>query len=343
MEKTEGNKISIVRIAQVLFRESDREHPLTQQEILDILEGKYGLVMSRKAIGRNLLRLKESGLPVQSREVARVVNGKAAPLSLDWYWEHDLTKDEMQILIDGLYFSHLPSAQVKTLAEKIKKMQYRQFDDGKESVRNLPSGGDGVVCKQRIQVISQAIEERKQITFYVNVNSPDGKWHHQVSAAGEERLYTVSPYTVLASDGKYYLLANETGTERVKAYPVERLADILIQEEEARSVRTIPGFENGIKMQECAHAMGDLFFETPVHCEFEARADMVTHIFEDFGKSAKIIAAKPDLVQAEVEMSPSALKAWALRYAPAVKVTAPAALAKEVRDAAQALARLYGG
>ena len=30
-----GSKMSIMRIAQVLLRESDRDHPLTQQEILD--------------------------------------------------------------------------------------------------------------------------------------------------------------------------------------------------------------------------------------------------------------------------------------------------------------------
>lgn len=33
-----GSKMSIMRIVQVLLRESDREHPLTQQEILDFME-----------------------------------------------------------------------------------------------------------------------------------------------------------------------------------------------------------------------------------------------------------------------------------------------------------------
>ena len=70
-----GSKMSIMRIAQVLFRESDRDHPLTQQEILDFMEAEYGMTVNRKSIGRNLSRLKDAGLPVVCREVMRVVGG----------------------------------------------------------------------------------------------------------------------------------------------------------------------------------------------------------------------------------------------------------------------------
>ena len=80
-----GSKLSIIRIVQVLLRESDKDHPLSQQDILRLMESKYGMVVSRKSISRNLLRLKEAGLPVMCREVPRMVNGKEAPLSLDWY------------------------------------------------------------------------------------------------------------------------------------------------------------------------------------------------------------------------------------------------------------------
>lgn len=136
-----GSKMSIMRIVQVLLRESDREHPLTQQEILDFMEKKYGMTVSRRSIGRNLNRLKEAGLPVVCREVTRVVNGKEAPLSLDWYWDHVVSQDELKVLIDLLYFSHLPAQQVRQLTEKLKRLQSRTFSDEKDNVKNLPSPG----------------------------------------------------------------------------------------------------------------------------------------------------------------------------------------------------------
>lgn len=133
--------MSIMRIAQVLLRESDRDHPLTQQEILDFMETKYAMTVSRKSIGRNLSRLKEAGLPVVCREVTRVVNGKEAPLALDWYWDHVLSQDDLKVLIDLLYFSHLPAQQVRQLSEKLKRLQSRTFDDGKENIKEPACSG----------------------------------------------------------------------------------------------------------------------------------------------------------------------------------------------------------
>ena len=44
-----GSKLSIIRIVQVLLRESDKDHPLSQQDILRLMESKYGMVVSRKS------------------------------------------------------------------------------------------------------------------------------------------------------------------------------------------------------------------------------------------------------------------------------------------------------
>ena len=104
--KGRGRKISIVHIAQILLSESDAEHPLSQQQILAFLRERYGMEMDRKAVRRNLEALRGGGLPVVCREVERVIEGKPAPLSLDWYWDHDLTKEDMKALIHLLYFSH---------------------------------------------------------------------------------------------------------------------------------------------------------------------------------------------------------------------------------------------
>lgn len=52
-----------------------------------------------------------------------------------------LAREDLKALIDLLYFSHLPPQQVKQLAEKLKRIQIRSFDDGKTLVRNLPSAG----------------------------------------------------------------------------------------------------------------------------------------------------------------------------------------------------------
>ena len=154
--KGRGRKISIVHIAQILLSESDA------QQILAFLRERYGMEMDRKAVRRNLEALRGGGLPVVCREVKRVIEGKPAPLSLDWYWDHDLTKEDMKALIDLLYFSHLPAAEVRQLAQKLKNLYMRPFDDGKAAVKNIPA-------------LNQLEPPKKMIQFFYDHYEADGK------------------------------------------------------------------------------------------------------------------------------------------------------------------------
>ena len=60
----EAKKALIVRLYQVLYEYSDAEHPLTQSEIIDLLDKNYGLEAERKAIGRNVSCLMEMGVDI---------------------------------------------------------------------------------------------------------------------------------------------------------------------------------------------------------------------------------------------------------------------------------------
>ena len=60
----ENKQTLLFRLYQVLFDYSDENNLLTQQDIIDILEREYGLVVERKAIGRNISYLNEMGIDV---------------------------------------------------------------------------------------------------------------------------------------------------------------------------------------------------------------------------------------------------------------------------------------
>lgn len=198
--KGRGRKISIVHIAQILLSESDAEHPLSQQQILAFLRERYGMEMDRKAVRRNLEALRDGGLPVVCREVERVIEGKPAPLSLDWYWDRDLTKEDMKALIDLLYFSHLPAAEVRQLAQKLKNLYMRPFDDGKAAVKNIPALNQLEPPDETLAVLAEAIENKKMIQFFYDHYEADGKRYHGKDIGGVDRVYRVSPYVVAASD-----------------------------------------------------------------------------------------------------------------------------------------------
>lgn len=64
MNSLEPKKLALLRILQILEEYSDYDHPLKQEEICERLDKEYGIVIERKAIGRNLSLLKEAGYDI---------------------------------------------------------------------------------------------------------------------------------------------------------------------------------------------------------------------------------------------------------------------------------------
>ncbi len=66
MYATEPKKLALIRIFQTRYECSDADHPLTQEEIAEILKRDYGIEVERKSIGRNISLLKEAGYDIES-------------------------------------------------------------------------------------------------------------------------------------------------------------------------------------------------------------------------------------------------------------------------------------
>lgn len=337
-----AGKLSIVRIIQILLRESDEDHPMTQQEIVSQLEEKYGMTVNRKSVGRNLNRLKDAGLPVNCREVTRMMNGKQVPLSLDWYWDHAMNTEELTLLSDLLYFSHLPQSAVRQLSEKLRRLHSRSFDDGKGNIRNLPAPMKAAKPEALLSVIGTALSKKKKIAFYYDHYEADGKRHHDRTPSGEDRRYILSPFAVVASDDRYILLGNPEGSISLAAYFIDRISEEEILEEAAVQQKDVP-LAAGEKLVDYLYRQSAVYTGFPEICSFEADSRLLSEIMTDFGKSAHLVSAQQDRVTVEVMCPCSAMKAWALARAPLVKILSPAYLVKESKEAADELSRLYDG
>ena len=54
-------KFAPLYILQILEKHSDNEHPIKHEKIVELLDSEYGLIIERKAIGRNISLLNEAG------------------------------------------------------------------------------------------------------------------------------------------------------------------------------------------------------------------------------------------------------------------------------------------
>ena len=111
----EAKKTLIMRIYQILDEYSDEEHPLTQQNIIDILERDYDIPCERKAVGRNVSYLKEMGFDIESG-----ANGT-------YLASRKLENAELRLLIDSVLSSrNVNSTHSEQLINKLITLGARQ-------------------------------------------------------------------------------------------------------------------------------------------------------------------------------------------------------------------------
>ena len=56
----EAKKLALLRILEILQKNTDEAHPLTHNEIAAMLLSEYGIEIERKAVGRNISLLLEA-------------------------------------------------------------------------------------------------------------------------------------------------------------------------------------------------------------------------------------------------------------------------------------------
>ena len=86
----EPKKLAILRIWQILLEHSDYNHPLTQEDIIKHLDEDYGIEMERKAIGKNIIALRDAGIDIGSRRAGSYIDSR------------EFEDSELKLLIDGV-------------------------------------------------------------------------------------------------------------------------------------------------------------------------------------------------------------------------------------------------
>ena len=93
-----NNSLLGLKIMDVLREHSNRNHGLSQQEIVELLEDKYATEVDRKTVGRNLKLLLEydNGRHIGYETVKRMQNGKENVIRTNFYYKSDFEIGEIE-------------------------------------------------------------------------------------------------------------------------------------------------------------------------------------------------------------------------------------------------------
>ena len=115
MGKEEIKKVVILRILEILAKYSGEDKPLTQGEIVSLLEEKYGLISERKAVGRSIECLRSVGYRVEKTTTGVYLSSQA------------FSSEEAAFLVALVKASDLQGEDAERLIAKIEGAQGARF------------------------------------------------------------------------------------------------------------------------------------------------------------------------------------------------------------------------
>lgn len=320
-------KLYILYLLEILQKYTDKDHPLTQKKIAEIMEREYGEVCERKAVMRNLDNLRDMGYDV-------------VHLSRKGYYlgERDFEESELRLLIDSVLASrHIPAGQARRLTDKLISQSSIHFKKQMHHVHNIErmEHEDETDLFYTIEQISRAIEEKKKVSFFYNKYGADKKLHHTTPMK-----QMVNPYQIVVANGRYYLIGNVDKYSNVTHFRIEKITETEIMEDRAKPQQEVDELKNGLDLP--THMAEHMYM-------FSGKSSWITLKVEKWGINDVIdwlgkdidITDKEGYFVVRFKANEQAIGYWAVQFGSSVEVLEPESLRNQVREIVEKIYEKY--
>lgn len=312
------SKLRLLYIERML-QDTDENNPLTNSEIISILEEKFGITTHRTTIPGDIELLKQAGLEIETEET----KPKKYYLN-DYARKFDLP--ELKMLVDAVASSKFITKSKSD--ELIKKITTLATPSGVPSLnRNLWSEGrirqENERIYYNIDAINEAVNSQKKISFQ----------YFQYDVRKEQKLkhngqvYKCSPYALVWNGDYYYMVAFSEKHGNIGNFRIDRISNVpKILEEEV-----IP-LPKDFDMAEYTNGMFNMYNSDRSDVELICDNNVMDAIIDRFGTNAKTYAYDMTSFKLEVNVAVNHLfLSWVFGFGGKVRIKSPESVKEEYK------------
>ena len=267
-------RIRLMKIWELLCRESDEEHPLTTDEILTRL-AEMGISSCRKTLYEDIEILNENGYEVL----------KTRSKSNKYYvMERAFDLPELRILMDAVQAAKFITKD-KT-EEFIKKIASLAGGKKAEVLRantitfnNSKSSNKYIYYV--INEIELVIEKGKKISFDYYKLGVNGEKIYQ----RDHKRYLVNPLATVFCDDKYYLMCYDDTHGNLVHYRVDRMEEVRMEDCPIEQTELSQPFD----VKKHKEQLFGMYVGEAEEVEFIADKSIIDGLFDKFGDDLKIV------------------------------------------------------
>lgn len=286
-----NQKLKIMYLMKIFMEETDEEHAITLQQIVDKLKF-YGVTAERKSLYSDIENLRLFGLDICGYQMDRTFYYQLV--------ERDFQLTELKLLVDAVQASRfITEKESKELIKRLEayaskyqaaQMHRQVYVNGRIKSRNEKN-------YYSVDNVYRAIEENKRISFqyyHFDVNKKEVLAH-------DGKIYTVSPWAMCWDDEKYYMVAYDEDAGIIKHYRVDKMIKSEVLDEK-RTGEEIFKKEN---MAQYTHRLFGMFDGEERSVELLCDNDMTDVIFDRFGLDTPVFKQSDNQFIAKVKVAVS--------------------------------------
>ena len=297
MSKSDNQKLSLLYIRDYLEENSNENHPVPAQDLVDMLE-RRGIRCERKTIYSHISALQDYGLDVVNRR------GKDGGYYIA---SRNFELSELKLLINAVQSSRfLTEKKSRELIEKLCR-QCNRFDASlmhRDIVIDRRVKSMNETIYYNVDAIQEAISRNRQIRFRYFNWGLDGQRHYR------DKDYQASPYGLCQDNENCYLLAHSP-RYGVTHYRVDRMSDIELVEDSRIPCPELTGKE----LISHANQLFQMFDGDILRVKLRFHNSLINAVIDRFGRETMMIpdGAEHFTCTVEVAVSPLFLS-WVIGF-----------------------------
>ena len=319
-----SSKRKIFYVLDILRKYSDEEHPITAQYIADKLQSLYEIKAERKSIYRDINVLKSCDYDI-------------VKVSRDGFClaERRFEVAEIRLLNDAILGARfITPKRTKELSEKLrqelsiyqaKRIETQTYFDNRVKFTN-----EHILYV--IDTIHTAISENKKITFgYYRKKIVDNQICRYY-----DRDHTVSPYALIWSEDKYYLVGNYDKYDDISHYRLDRMENVVITNEPSRSFEEVSEYKNSFDAGDYASKTFQMFSGTDEMIDLVGSNSILERVIDKLGEHVHYMSVGKDKFRVRVRgYNSEGLVEWLMMLSDRCYVVGPESLRRTVVDRAK--------
>lgn len=315
-------KNKLLLLTEILKQESDAEHPISTNNLIDKLSCK-GISCDRRTLARDISQLQDMNYPIKSVKVGH---------SNAFYLEHnEFSLAELKILIDAIQASSvIPEDMTNALIEKIANLGGTHCAELLKQNRicfNIRKQTNNSVL-DTIAIIEESFKQQTKVSFFYFKHDEHG---NRVYQRGKLR-YVVDPIALIYTDDNYYLRCYNPDRKQYRNYRIDRMEDV-------QHLDSYIGDEAMVSADELATYTSKtikMYGGEETDVKFEFSEDLIDVVFDQFGLDTKIKRIEDNRYTAAVKVQiSSTFWGWFFQFPDQMRIISPEYVSAQCQEWAQ--------